>query len=212
MNKILSILTVTVFVSCNSVSDQKLTDKSDLVKDTIVITQKLIDTIYIEKSVNQSIEMTEFYIQERLPEWFLSTGLLEGLKFQENYVFDNRLNPLYLEEDFNGDGFIDIAIPISQEKSGYEGFAIIHGKSEDVYIIGAGTLIKKGLSDDMSYIDIWKINRQKKLGPGLDENGDLDKDGTLILQNPSLQIEKSEVGGGQIYWDGKEYVYFHETC
>lgn len=155
---------------------------------------------------------TEFYIQSRLPEWILEYNLFDGLTFQEDYIFDNRLNPLYLEADFNGDGNLDIAIPIKQKKNENVGFAIIHGTTKEVYIIGAGTQIKNGLSDDMSYIDIWKINRNIINEPGLEESTGKGKKGELILKNPSLEIQKSEVGGGQIYWDGNEYAYFHQTC
>ncbi|MBI1288088.1 MAG: hypothetical protein GC178_11000 [Flavobacteriales bacterium] len=96
--------------------------------------------------------------------------------------------------------------------NGKVGFAIIHGKTNKIYIIGAGKEIKNGLSDDMFYIDIWKVNRNKTNAPGLNVNGEIDKNGPLVLDNPSLEVSKSEVGGGQIYWNGHEYVYFHQTC
>jgi hypothetical protein len=212
MNKLLIILTIGLLVSCNSNVEKKETSESQIVQDTIRITEKTVDTIYVEKSDKEDLSKTEFYIKERLPEWFLKMELLNGIKFQEEYEFDNRLNPLYLEEDFNGDGNIDLAIPIKQKKTDKVGFAIIHGQTNEIFIIGAGTEVKNGLSDNMSYIDIWKVNREKKNEPGLDENGEIDKNGPLILKNPSMQVEKSEVGGGQIYWNGTEYVYFHQTC
>jgi len=155
---------------------------------------------------------TEYYIKERLPEWFQKENLLNGLVINQDYEFENRLNPLYLEADFNGDGKLDIAIPIKHTKTKKVGFAIIHGQTKEIHIIGAGTKVKNGLSDDMGYIDIWKVNREKVNEPGLEENTGTGEKGQLILKNPSLQIEKSEVGGGQIYWNGKEYAYFHQTC
>jgi hypothetical protein len=212
MNKLLIILTIGLLVSCNSNVEKKETSESQIVQDTIRITEKTVDTIYVEKSDKEDLSKTEFYIKERLPEWFLKMELLNGIKFQEEYEFDNRLNPLYLEEDFNGDGNIDLAIPIKQKKTDKVGFAIIHGQTNEIFIIGAGTEVKNGLSDNMSYIDIWKVNREKKNEPRLDENGEIDKNGPLILKNPSMQVEKSEVGGGQIYWNGTEYFYFHQTC
>ncbi|WP_340201629.1 hypothetical protein [Ascidiimonas sp. W6] len=209
MNKLIIILTIGTLVSCHSNIEKKEKTKTKIVQDTIRIVEKTVDTIYIEKSDKEDFTQTEWYIKERLPEWF---ALGDGLKFQEEYEFDNRLNPLYLETDFNGDGTIDLAIPIKQTKTDKVGFAIIHGKTNEVFIIGAGTLIKNQLSDDMIYIDIWKVNREKVNEPGLDENGNFNKNGSLILTNPSMQVEKSDVGGGQIYWNGTEYVYFHQTC
>lgn len=64
----------------------------------------------------------------------------------------------------------------------------------------------------MNYIDIWKINRNEINEAGLEENTGTGTKGELILKNPSLQIEKSELGGGLIYWDGMKYAYFHQTC
>ena len=212
MNRILIILTFGFLISCNSKIDRQETNEIKIVRDTIKITEQIVDTIYVEKSDMEDFINLDFYIQERLPEWFLKLDILNGTKLQNDYEFDNRLNPLYLEADFNGDDIIDIAIPIKQTKSQKVGFAIIHGQTNEVFIIGAGTVIKNGLSDDMSYIDIWKVNRRRSNEPGLDENGDINKNGPLILKNPSIQLEKSEVGGGQIYWNGKEYVYFHQTC
>jgi len=161
-----------------------------------------------QETTNQS----EFYILERLPEWFIEQSSLTGIDFRENYIIDNRLNPLYLEADFNGDGTLDIAISIRQKTSGKFGFAIVHGESNEVFIIGAGTKVSNGLSDDMTYIDIWDINRKKINEAGLNEETGTGERGELILSNPSLQIEKSGLGGGQIYWNGNQYAYFHQTC
>jgi len=155
---------------------------------------------------------SEYYITERLPDWFIEAKILDGLTLQGAYQFDTRLNPLYLEADFNGDKHIDVAIPIKKMSSGKVGFAIIHSKTNQVFIIGAGTHIPNGISDNMGYIDIWKVNRKSVNQPGVDESTGTGEKGELMLKNPSLQIEKSEIGGGQIYWDGKQYAYFHQTC
>ena len=160
----------------------------------------------LDSSATASYEHTE------LPVWFVQTGLLEGKNFYKDYLLDPRMQPHYLQADFNGDGYLDIAIPIKQKESGKKGFAIIHGNTGDVHLISAGTSVKNGLSDDMGYVDIWKINTEKVNSPGLDEDSGTGKNEELLLENPSLQIETSEIGGGQIYWNGKEYAYFHQTC
>ena len=170
-----------------------------------VIIKNPVDTV-------SDITKSAFYVRERLPTWFLGFGMLDGLVFKEDYEFDNRLNPLYLEADFNGDGQLDLAIPIKEIATQKVGFAIIHGQTREVYIMGAGTQMKKGLSDNMGYIDIWKVNRDRVNAPGLGPDGEVDDIGPLILDHPSLEISKSEVGGGLIYWDGQGYAYFHQTC
>lgn len=160
---------------------------------------------------NEGKSSSEINFQQILPEWFLKTEMLNGNDFQKEYQLDGRLNPNFLEADFNGDGNIDLAIPIKQVKTEKLGFAIIHGQTNEVFILGAGTEPKNGLSDDLTYIDIWKINREKINEAGVEENTGTGENGELILNNPSLQIEKSDVGGGLFYWNGKEYAYFHQT-
>ena len=68
------------------------------------------------------------------------------------------------------------------------------------------------MGDDQDYIDIWSINRERENEPGIEEETGNGKDGILILENPSIGIAKSELGGGLIYWNGNEYAYFHQTC
>lgn len=147
-----------------------------------------------------------FQSGNELPTWFNDSGLLVDGVFYQNYSIDFRLNPNFLEADFNGDERLDLAIPIKNNRSGKVGFAIIHRNSNEVFIIGAGTEIKHGLGDDMSYIDEWKVNTERINEPGI-QGGP-----ALILNRPSLQITKFEVGGGQVYWNGEEYIYFHQTC
>lgn len=167
------------------------------------------DTVYVTAE-DESNE--QWYIYERLPFWFIESGMAHELIIEDKYRIDNRLNPMYLEEDFNGDGVYDLALPITEIASGKVGFVIVHGKTNETFIIGAGTLIEGAHSDDLSYIDIWRINREKENAPGLDENGDVNPEGPLHTLYPSLKIEKSEVGGGLIYWTGEGYAYFHQTC
>lgn len=163
------------------------------------------------QTLNEQVDTT-WLMSERLPIWFVKENILSQKQISKHYEVDMLLNPFYLEEDFNGDGVMDIALHIRHVKSNKVGFAIIHGNSFDIHIAGAGTMIKNGLSDHMNYISIWRINRKTENEPGVEENTGNGKDGILLLNNPSIEIEASEIGGGLIYWNGKEYAYFHQTC
>ncbi|TCI93156.1 hypothetical protein [Tenacibaculum sp. M341] len=202
------IIIIGSFASCSSKESCK--EKVQIIKDTIKIKKVVVDTIYVTKT-NEYIQ-SSYYIIDRLPDKYLKSNVIDNLIIKDKFKIDNRMNPLYFEEDFNGDGHLDVTFPVRHIESKKVGFVIVHGNTEEVYIIGAGNNIKNGLSENMDYIDIWKINREKVNEPGLEENTGTGKNGELILKNPSLQIEKSELGGGQIYWNGKEYVYFHQTC
>lgn len=212
MKNILIIVTLGLLISCSSQKEGKNAESSQIITDTIRYVETRVDTIYVDRFDESDYRGTDYYILERLPDRFFESELIDDLTISNEYKIENRLNPLYLEADFNGDGHLDIAFPIRQINSDKVGFAIIHGVTNDIHIIGAGTQIINGLSDNMSYIDIWKVNRDTTNGPGLEENTGAGEKGELILENPSLLIEKSEVGGGLIYWNGKEYAYFHQTC
>lgn len=148
----------------------------------------------------------EYDITARLPEWFIKTDVLNGSTVNNVYQIQSDLNPFYFEEDFNKDGHRDIAVSVLNIEDGKRGFLIYHSVLNEVIILGAGKTFKNSLSDDFSYINIWKINRDEELAAGVGEGG------PISIQGPSIQIIKEESIGGQIYWDGTEYVYFHQSC
>ena len=174
--------------------------------------EQKVDTVFVTKNMD-SFSQSEGFIMERLPKWISRADIFNGLIIKKNYQVENRLNPFYLEEDFNGDGILDIALPIKEISSKKLGFVIIHGGKNEQFIVGAGTLIKNALGDDQSYIDVWKLNREKEnTGTELDENGDLIESKPVLLDNPSINILKTELGGGILFWNGTEYEYLHQTC
>ena len=194
-------------LACSSDSDIKK-DKTPI-GDPVEQIEIIEDTIVVEEMIEENIADTEN--PDELPKWLLNSNSYADFLSENEYRIEKRMTPYYLMEDFNGDGKMDIVVPVKHIDTGIMGFVIFHGETGEVYIVGAGTKIKNALSNNMSHIDIWKINNKKSNEAGLDENGE-EADGPLILTNPSIQIEVDEVGGGQVYWDGKEYVYFHQTC
>lgn len=208
----LLLIGVLLFSSCCTENNSE-SSTPKVIHDTITVTKTIVDTVVEDQQRFKINESSSYYIRERLPEWFIESQLLDELTILRQYTFDNRLNPLYLEDDFNGDGYLDIAFPILNKSNQKKGFAIIHGHTKQVFILGAGKKIKNGLidSDDLDYVDVWKINRKRTNLPGLGENPEgIPK--KLILDTPSLEIKKTEVGGGLLYWNGSEYAYFHQTC
>ena len=200
---ILVIIAVSLF-ACSPEQHKENQPIVTTVHDTLYITETTVETVYVEKK--NEYEGSDFYISERLPPFFRESGVLENENFTTKYQIDSRLNPFYLEADFNGDGYKDIALSIKEIATNKAGVVIIHGNTDEHFIVGAGTNMKEGSHDDLVYVDIWKINYKHKNEPGLTE------DKPLLIDVPSLQIEASEVGGGLIYWDGKAYSYFHQTC
>lgn len=156
MKYILTIVLLVISMTACNDNDiyEKSGEKTENAADTIKIVDYKIDTVYVETIKD------EYYITERLPFWLYETGLLDHLVLLNKYKFDNRLNPMYLEADFNGDQSIDIAIPIEEIKSGKKGIAVIHGKTNSVHILGAGKMYKNGIDDDLNWYNIWFVNRK----------------------------------------------------
>lgn len=160
-----------------------------------------------------NIDDDDNILRENLPDWLFEQEIISKGKINNQYQVDLRLKPIYIKEDFNGDNFEDIAFPIKDISSGKMGFVIVHRHSNEINIIGAGKTIKNALGDDMDYIDIWEISKEKEVtGTDVDENGDLIETPVIFLKFPSIRIEKSELGGGLIFWNGTEYEYLHQTC
>ncbi len=72
--------------------------------------------------------------------------------FTAHYFLTTRLNPFFLHSDFNGAGMLDVAVPLTQKKTGKEGIVIIHAGSADVVILGAGVKLWNG-GDDFSWLE-----------------------------------------------------------
>lgn len=205
-----SILLSFLLLSCNNTSAKKVVEPKPLPEVSLnnVQTQSFVSQDHLNEN-----EQDSYVILESLPNWVMRAEIISDFKIKDNYLLDPRLNPFYLEEDFNGDGILDIALPIKEISSKKLGFVIIHGGKNEQFIVGAGTLIKNSLGDDQSYIDVWKLNREKEnTGTELDENGDLIESKPVLLDNPSINILKTELGGGLIFWNGTEYEYLHQTC
>lgn len=190
-----------LFQSCEKKTEQHNTPVSNHKNDT---NDQINNTL--ENNIDNNLKGT-------LPDWLFEEKIILNSKINTKYEIDLRLNPNYLSEDFNGDTFKDIAIPIKETQTGKLGFAIIHGNTKEIYIVGAGKMIKNALDDDLNYIDNWTINQEKEVtGFYEDENGELLETDPISLKSPSISIEMTELGGGLIFWNGTAYEYLHQTC
>jgi hypothetical protein len=118
----------------------------------------------------------------------------------KKYDFSFRMNPSYLEGDFNGDGKMDTAVLVKERSTGKYGIAIVHGKTGKVAILGAGNGIGNG-GDDFEWMDSWQV---------YSETHPARAQGETSLPRPrgdALLVEKSEAASALIYWNGKRYVW-----
>ena len=111
-----------------------------------------------------------------------------------------RINPSYLEGDFNGDGKMDVAVLVKERSTGKLGIAIVHGTTGKVTILGAGIGIGNG-GDDFEWMDSWHVYSKTRAAHASD------KTSVPRLRGDALLVEKSEAASALIYWNGKRYVW-----
>ena len=148
-----------------------------------------------------------------LPAWFSNTIKSKGLNI--NYTITSFLKPSSLQADFNGDGTKDIAVLITEKENRRKGILLIHGKTNEHFIFGAG--INLGSVDkDFKWADQWSVYTKKSaFETQFDkESSDIIGSKEVKLARPGILIEDYEDGvalaGGIIYWNGKKYTWIHQ--
>jgi hypothetical protein len=136
--------------------------------------------------------------RQNIPQWVVE--LFSAKKLDTDYDFALSLNPPYLRGDFNGDGKPDIAVLVKNKRSGKLGIAFCHGAKAEVFIVGAGKPLGSG-GDDFNWVDTWMV--QSKRSPGKAEAAS----GRAKPTSKAVLVEKSDSGGGLIYWNGKKYCW-----
>src|SRR6478736_9823720 len=103
----------------------------------------------------------------------------------KEYDLSFRINPSYLEGDFNGDGRMDAAVLVKERSTGKLGIAIVHGSTDKVTILGAGIGVGNG-GDDFEWMDSWQVYSKTRAGHASDETS------APRLRGDALLVEKSE--------------------
>src|SRR5258705_4989177 len=114
----------------------------------------------------------------------------------KEYDLSFRINPSYLEGDFNGDGKMDVAVLVTERSTGKLGIAIVHGSTGKVTILGAGIGVGNG-GDDLEWRDSSQGYSKSRAAPPSGRNG------VPHLRGDALLVEKSEAANALIYWNGK---------
>jgi hypothetical protein len=152
--------------------------------------------------VSYNLKAKETNTFEDFKKWF--SGVPE---LNTNYEVTSYIQPEYLISDFNGDNNLDLAVLIKNKLNNKKGFIIYHPNSQEYFIIGASVIYEEEDGwDDLDWVDKWVINKEKNNEPGIQEGPN------LKLEFDSIEITKDEIGGGLIYWNGRKYKYFHQTC
>ena len=181
-------------------------DKLSLHNDTLIVKSERGTTYQIDlrtKAITQS-EATSSAAPaltahpHEIPE--LVGRAIATRSLAKKYELSFRVNPFYLRGDFDGDRKIDIAALVKERSTGKLGIAIIHGATDKVTILGAGTAIGNG-GDDFKWMDSWEIYSKDRVT----EDTNVPK-----LHGDALLVSKSEAASALIYWNGKRYLWLQQ--
>ena len=136
-----------------------------------------------------------FELAENLPE-----EIIAPLAKLTVYAYESRINPFYLQGDFDGDGARDTVVLVKEKSSGKSGFALVLKRR--VEIIGAGRKFSE--SDNYDWVNAWQVQRKGRVGQGAD--------GTAPpkLKGDALLVIRMESSSGLIYWDGKRFRWYQQ--
>ena len=148
-----------------------------------------------------------------LPSWFLNS--FKKKELDKKYELSSFLKPSLLQADFTGDAIQDIAVLIIEKTTKKKGILLIHSKSNEHFIFGAGNAFENG-GVDFKWADKWSVYKKKKAIETQfnKESGDFTGEKEVVLQWPGILIENYEdgaaVSGGIIYWNGHNYIWIHQ--
>lgn len=128
---------------------------------------------------------------QNLPPWAVT--IFGEPRFGSTYALTTRINPYFLQGDFNGDGRLDVAVLVEQKRTMQQGIAILHAGSTTPIVVGAGREIGNG-GANFDWMDAWSI-----------EARDIRGKSAPTLRGDALLVQKLESAGGLIYWDGAAY-------
>lgn len=160
------------------------------------------------------LKLSVVYCQsENLPAWF--SDCFKKKELNKKFNLASFLSPIYLKEDFNGDKIQDIAVLITEKATKKKGILLIHGKSYEHFIFGAGQTFGNG-GNDFKWADQWILYKKKKATETQfnKESGDIIGEKEITLQRPGILIENYEDGaalaGGIIYWNNYKYIWIQQ--
>ncbi|MGN6419527.1 MAG: hypothetical protein ACTHMC_18650 [Pseudobacter sp.] len=147
-----------------------------------------------------------------LPEWAQTAFAKKGL--DKKYTITS-FKPDQIKADFNGDKEADIAIPVVETSTKKKGILVIHGKTTEHYLLGAGREFGN-VGDDFDWMDKWSLYKKKTASETQFDksSGDILGSKEVKLERPAILIQHAEKGsanaGGLIYWNGKRYTWIHQ--
>ncbi|ASU35849.1 hypothetical protein [Mucilaginibacter xinganensis] len=148
-----------------------------------------------------------------MPQWFLESFKKHHLN--DRYEIKPYLKPGFLQADFNGDGVIDIAVPVTENKTHKGGILLIHGNTGEWFVFGAGTNFGNGSDNFLNWLKKWKLYRDKVVyETTFDKDDNITGSRTVKLKRPGIELLMLENIAPDpvavICWNGKKYIWIHQ--
>jgi hypothetical protein len=133
----------------------------------------------------------------------------------KKYEIASFLKPDFIQSDFDGDGTLDVIACVTEKTTKKKGLLLIHGKTNDHFVFGAGTNFGNG-SDNFDWADKWALYTKKTASETVfnKASGDIIGSKEVKLTRPAIIIRHYEDGaaisGGIIYWNSKKYIWIQQ--
>lgn len=160
-------------------------------------------------------EKTERKIEQKKEDFELLVKPTQKIDFTKVPDSLELITDKNLKGDFNGDNKTDFASLVKNKYNQKTGVLIIHNSTnQDSFIFGAGKEIDR--MTDLNWIGVFKVlPKGETVSPTLldNETGDIlgqdeSQNFKLIGNGIYMKVEESH-GGGIIFWNGKEYQWYH---
>ena len=201
MKTLIQLTLLLVIIGCNQPSSKEInsteSNQTELTNENELLVKDLDSQAHSDQKepISQEDLDLQYYRRQSL-----------SASFEESTLFNLTDT---IKADFNGDGALDNAFFVKDNET--SGVVIIHGGLNEEVRIGFG--IRFAHLDEFNWVDYWGLVLDEKTSKStFSEEGDILDSEDVTLLNPSIVLEKDEVGGGLItFLDGK-YVWIHQTC
>jgi hypothetical protein len=150
-----------------------------------------------EPAAGASREDLDFVIASSLP-----PAVVEAFEKHADIAFEARLNPFYLQGDFDGDGRRDTAVLIKDRKTGTHGIGIAL-KAGRIAIVGAGRKIGDD-PGDFAWMDAWYVEPKGNVAQGATDEA------PPKLKGDAIMVIKTEAASALLYSDGKRFRLYQQ--
>jgi len=187
----------------------------------------LIDYVKYE-DYHEDFEVIDVYSKDFTSIFYFANNIIKEIKIFRNcsvdlqkqlfknnnldslYLLSNKITPNSLKADFNGDGKEDLVYLVEEIESKKMGLIFFH-KSDLFFIIGGGIEFNSRW-DDMNWLDILEIDKNKEQYETVFDSVTFDVigDKSLAIPNIGLRIREIEGSGGLLYFEKGSYKYLHQ--